>query len=216
MATTPSPPLATAERRVPAGVPAGAAPTATPELGALGLSDRAALVALLSATGVFREAEVAVALELFDEAFGPGGGGGTDPEGYAFVGAFLGDAAAAAAARLANGGLLAGYACWGRTPDTRGTFDLYWLAVDPARQGSGIGAALVREVKRRVAALGGRVLLIEASGRADNAGVRRFYERLDCTAAARVRDFYATGDDRIIYTTRVDGAVSIRGATDDE
>ena len=200
MATLPSPPLATAERRAPNGVPGRAAPGAT-KLGALAEGDRPAVAALLASTGAFRAAEVAVALELFDEAFTPGGGDGADPDGYAFVGTFLG-----------NDRTLAGYACWGRTPDTRGTFDLYWLAVDPARQGAGIGATLVREVKRRIAALGGRLLVIEASGRADNAGVRRFYERLGCTAAATVRDFYAPGDDRIIYTTRADEAASIRGS----
>ena len=40
-------------------------------------------------------------------------------------------------------GKLAGWICWGPTPCTLGTYDLYWMAVDPALQGSGIGTALV-------------------------------------------------------------------------
>ncbi|MBI2796599.1 MAG: GNAT family N-acetyltransferase [Gemmatimonadetes bacterium] len=173
------------------------------ELAPLAPGDRGALAALVAATGVFREAEVAVAVELFDEAFAPGGGGGTDDTGYAFVGAFEGTGAARR---------LTGYACWGRTPGTRGTFDLYWLAVDPARQGTGIGAALVREVEGRVAASGGRLLVIEASGRPEHAGVRRFYERAGSRAAATVTDFYAPDDDRVIYTMRV-GATRAGGTT---
>ena len=164
-------------------------------LGSLMRADRSALATVVAATGAFSEAEVTVALELFDEAFATGGGEGVDSEQYAFVGAF----ASPAERRLL------GYACWGRTPDTPSTYDLYWLAVDPPAQGAGVGAALVREVQRRLAAIGGRLLVIEASGRADTAPARRFYERMGGTAAAVVRDFYGPGDDRITYTMPLHG-----------
>ena len=181
---------------------ASAEASVTLVLGVLEPADRAAVEGVLRATGAFREPEVAVALELFDDAFTAGGGAGRDPEQYAFTGAF-----APAGTRE-----LVGYACWGRTPETRGTYDLYWLAVHPDAQGSGVGSALVADVWERVAAIGGRLLVIEASGRADNAPVRGFYERLCGPPAARVRDFYAAGDDRLTYTMRIHRAATSHGS----
>ena len=201
---TPSPHPVIADRSAPGDL-APHATTAALLLRALQHGDRPALRALLANTQSFSAAELAVALELFDEAFAPGGGEGEDQEQYAFVGAVDG---ASAERRLV------GYACWGRTPATRATFDLYWLAVDPAQQGSGIGAALVHEVERRASAVGGRLMVIEASGRADNAAVRRFYERMGSTAVATVRDFYAPGDDRITYTKRLGATGSTQGSDD--
>jgi len=34
-------------------------------------------------------------------------------------------------------GRLVGWICWGPTPCTLGTYDLYWMAVDPAAQRGG-------------------------------------------------------------------------------
>ncbi len=39
---------------------------------------------------------------------------------------------------------------YGPTPLTLGTFDLYWMAVDPKAQGHGIGKALVRWLEEHV------------------------------------------------------------------
>ena len=47
-------------------------------------------------------------------------------------------------------GRLVGWICWGPTPCTLGTFDLYWMAVDPAAQGAGIGTALIRAMEDRL------------------------------------------------------------------
>jgi ribosomal protein S18 acetylase RimI-like enzyme len=149
---------------------------------ALAPAHRARLGQILAATGVFRDDEVEVALELFDET-------GDD---YAFLGAFT------------AGGGLAGYACYGPTPAADRTFDLYWIAVDPAAQGAGAGTAMLDEVERRLRAQSARLLVVETSSRADYAATRRFYERRGYREAARVRAFYAPADDRIVYTKRLD------------
>jgi GNAT superfamily N-acetyltransferase len=171
---------------------------------------------ILRATGVFNEAEVAVALELFDEVYGTGGARRDaapalalpDPRfpgitahhpDYCFLGAFAHD-----------GGLL-GYACYGPTPATDRTYDLYWIAVDPAAQGSGTGTRLITEVERRVAALNARLLIIETSSRPEYEATRRFYVARAYDEAARVGSFYAPGEDRVIYTKRVQGGEA-RGA----
>ena len=175
--------------------------------GALAPEHRARVGEILGAAGVFRAAEVAVGLELFDCAFGEGGGFGANAEGYAFVGAFVDELSEAGRrtpeGRLKAVGALAGFACWGRTPGCSGTYDLYWLAVDPAVQGAGAGSVLVGEVERRVASEGGRLIVIEVSGSPHSDGARRSYERQAYVPVATVRNFYAPGDDRIIYTKRV-------------
>ena len=72
-------------------------------------------------------------------------------------------------------GRLAGWICWGPTPCTLGTFDLYWMAVDPAMHGAGIGTALVREMEGRLAG-SARLIVVETAGRPDYRPTRAFYE----------------------------------------
>jgi len=148
-------------------------------LGQLRREHRARLSGILVSTGAFSTDEIGVALELFDDA-------GSD---YEFVGAFSEDE-------------LIGYACFGATPATDGTYDLYWLAVDPAAQGRGAGRALVRWVEQELGRRGARLLVVETSSRADYEDTRSFYMRSGYVEAARVKDFYAPSDDRIIFTTR--------------
>jgi ribosomal protein S18 acetylase RimI-like enzyme len=139
---------------------------------------------IVRATGVFSEAEVAVALELFDAR-------GDD---YAFVGAF--DAASS----------LVGYACFGATPSTDRTYDLYWIAVHPTAQRSGAGAALMSEVERQLDDRRARLVVIETSSRDDYAPTRRFYHKRGYQEAARLRDFYGPGDDRVVLSKHLIGS----------
>jgi ribosomal protein S18 acetylase RimI-like enzyme len=162
-------------------------------LGSLRPHDRARVAELLVSTAVFSQEEVDVALQLFDESMRTAGAAGADdahPADYEFTGAFEGER-------------LIGYACAGPTPATEGTFDLYWLAVDAAAQGKGIGTALVREVERGLRDRGARMLLVETSSRPDYSNTRAFYTGCGYTEAARINDFYAPADDRIMLTTRL-------------
>ena len=145
----------------------------------VGRAQRAPLERLTAATGLFRPDEVAIAVELLDEALG-----GDDD--YRFLGAYAGND-------------LVGYACWGPTPGTRGTFDLYWIVVDPERQGQGLGTRLLRAVEDTLTADQGRLVIVETSSRADYAPTRTFYERRGYTQAARLAGYYAPGDDLVIY-----------------
>ena len=151
--------------------------------------------AILTATGAFSTDEISVALELFDLAMTSSDGtatrGADDAlDDYEFVGAFDGDS-------------LLGFACFGPTPSTDGTYDLYWLAVDPAAQGRGVGRAIGDWVATELASRGARLLLAETSSRTEYESARAFYSRNGYTEVARVRDFYAPGDDRILLTTRL-------------
>ena len=151
-------------------------------------ADRARVEAMTRAVGVFRDEEIPVALEVFDLATGADPEGRIDPD-YEHAG-------------VEHQGSLAGWACWGHTPGTLGTFDLYWIVVDPACHGQGLGSALIDEMERRI---GGRarLVLIETSGRADYAATRGFYERHGYRLVATIPGFYAPGDDRVTYGKQV-------------
>ena len=97
-------------------------------------------------------------------------------------------------------GRVAGFACYGPTPLTRGTYDLYWICVARGRRGRGTGRSLLQAVLRGIRRERGRLLSVETSGRPDFASTRAFYERAGLTASARVPGFYAPRDDLVIYT----------------
>ena len=105
---------------------------------------------------------------------------------------------------VAESGLtgICGYACWGPTPLTRGTYDLYWIATDPSAQGQGVGRALMSHVETSVRALGGRLLVAETSSKDSYSGTVSFYRRLGYEEASRIRDFYDRGDDRLVFVKR--------------
>ena len=160
-------------------------------VGTMDRSHRPRVREVLARAAVFRAEEIDVALELFDETFPPTGErrGAVLPD-YVFLGAFTPDDE------------LVGYACYGPTPGTDRTYDLYWIVVDPAAQGAGGGTTLLHEVERRLTELHARMLVVETSSRSDYAAARGFYARQGYAAAARVRGFYAPGDDRVILTKR--------------
>ena len=147
----------------------------------LSATDRDRVEEITRAVGLFREDEIPVALEVFDEAVRSGPR--TDP--YAARGADI-------------DGRLVGWICWGPTPCTLGTYDLYWMAVDSALQGSGVGTALVQEMESSLAGLA-RLIVVETAGRPDYSATRRFYEARGYHAVATIPDFYAPGDDQVVY-----------------
>ena len=145
----------------------------------VGPAHRAPLERLTRAAGLFREDEVAIAVELLDDSLAG------DPA-YRFLGAYEGDE-------------LVGYACWGPVPGTADTYDLYWLVVDPARQCSGVGTRLVAAVEHRLISDGARLVVVETSSLPAYASTRAFYERRGYTRGATVPGYYAPGDDLMIY-----------------
>ncbi len=156
-----------------------------PVLRDLTTADRGRIEEITRAVGVFHEGETAVALEVFD-AMAAG-----SPD-YVALGA-------------EQDGRLAGWICWGPTPCTQGTYDLYWMAVDPALQGSGIGTVLVREMEHRLEGLA-RLVVVETAGRPDYRNTRDFYEARGYRPAATIKDFYAPGDDQVVFVKSLVGS----------
>jgi len=149
-------------------------------------ADRDRLEAITTGTGLFSNDEVTVALEVFDAAVA-----GRDD--YAALGAAAGD-------------VLAGWICWGPTPCTLGTWDCYWIVVDPAHQGEGIGSTLLGEMEQRLAGRA-RLIVAETAGRDEYGPTRAFYERRGYHAQSRIPDFYAPGDDQVVYVKYLAAAV---------
>lgn len=82
---------------------------------------------------------------------------------------------------------------------TDGTWNLLLIAVDPDAHGQGIGSTLLRHVETELAGEDVRILLVETSGVPDFARTRGFYEMLGYDREARIRDYYAAGDDKVIF-----------------
>ena len=136
---------------------------------------------LVAAPRMFNPEEVAIAAELVEETLRRG-----KESGYEFV-------------MATEAGRLAGYACFGRIAGTESSFDLYWIAVDPALQRRGLGQLLLARSEQRVRESGGGTLWVDTAGRADYEPTRRFYTRSGYRIAATLADFYAPGDAKVIF-----------------
>lgn len=143
--------------------------------------DAAAVRAMVAATGFFVPAEVEVAVELVEERLRRG-----VDSGYLFLFAEM-------------AGRPVGYTCYGPIACAVGSYDLYWIVVDPAHQGHGLGRHLVTATEQRIRDAGGRHVYVETSGRPLYLPTRAFYERCGYEVVATLPDFYAPGDDKVVY-----------------
>jgi ribosomal protein S18 acetylase RimI-like enzyme len=145
--------------------------------------DRETVHGILLHTGFFSDLEVTTALELIDEWLTTG-----EVSGYLCY----------VAADPSTDAVL-GYVCVGPAPLTDGTYDLYWIAVDPDIQGRGVGRALLGCAEHEVERRHGRLLLIETSSQEVYQSTVRFYERCGYAQLARIADYYRTGDDKLLF-----------------
>jgi ribosomal protein S18 acetylase RimI-like enzyme len=151
-------------------------------LRALQATDRDELHRILEQTRAFSPAEVKVALELIDYALGRPGQ--TDYHFHCIED---------------GGGKLGGYMCYGEVPLSDRCWDLYWIAVDPAAQGRGLGREMVQRMEDDLRERRARKVFIETGGKASYGATRRFYEKLGYAEIARIPDFFAVGDDKVIF-----------------
>jgi len=95
-----------------------------------------------------------------------------------------------------------GYACYGHTPLTDGTFDLYWIAVDHNMAGKGIGTLLLKAVEDDIRKRNGRMLIIETSSSQEYEKPRQFYCKNNYPLIETIKDFYRTGEHRVTFIKR--------------
>ena len=95
------------------------------------------------------------------------------------------------------------YACFGQTPMTDATFDLYWMVTSSAVRGQGLGARLLTALEQELGERGARNLRVETSSLEGQGGALRFYERCGYRVAGTIADFYRPGDDLITLVKRL-------------
>jgi len=159
-------------------------------------ADAEAVRHLVAATGVFRPDEVAVAVELVEERLAKG----VAASGYHFL---FAERSGGPPATPRDPGPLAGYACFGPIPCTLTSWDLYWIAVDPALHGQGIGRVLMDRAEAAMKAGGGLTVYIETSSRPDYDPTRHFYLACGYRIEHVFADFYAPGDGKVVYVKRL-------------
>jgi len=148
-------------------------------------NDKLAIIDMLKHMPEFKPAEVVVAEEVIDsylcDSFG---------SGYNVLVAELGKS-------------IAGYVCYGPTPLTEGTWDLYWIAVSPELQTKRIGKGLLTSAENAVKKAGGRRIFVETSSLSSYEGARNFYHSNGYVTVCRIADFYSPGDDKLIFQKRL-------------
>ncbi|MDD5306290.1 MAG: GNAT family N-acetyltransferase [Deltaproteobacteria bacterium] len=147
--------------------------------------DRGDVREIVESSGFFHDFEVDVAIELIDDALAKG-----ERSEYLFVFA-------------ERDGRTVGYSCYGEIACTRGSYDLYWIAVREEHRASGIGGRLLAFTEERIAARGGRAIWVETSSKPKYEPTLRFYARAGYEIAAVLKDFYAVGDDKVVFVKRL-------------
>lgn len=151
-------------------------------------ADTPALVALGVATGLFQPAEADLLLRsVLDDVH-------ADRLGEGHLAYVWADDPAAPPA---------GWVYFSPEAKADGVWELWWIGVDPTRQGRGIGDESLRFVEDRVREAGGRLLLISTSSLPLLARTRQFYAKRGYTECGRIPDYYADGDDKVVFAKRV-------------
>jgi ribosomal protein S18 acetylase RimI-like enzyme len=83
---------------------------------------------------------------------------------------------------------------------TDGTWNLLMLWTRKDREGRGHGSALIAKVEQALNDRGARLLIVETSGLDAFAPARAFYSRCGFRQEARISNFFAARDDKLIYT----------------
>jgi ribosomal protein S18 acetylase RimI-like enzyme len=153
-------------------------------------ADRSGVFRILENAGNFTPPEVATALELIDE--------------WLELGEHSGYLTYVLEAQAEDSREVLGYVCFGPTPLTEATYDLYWIAVDKSKHRGGVGKRLLKFTEEEIVRRGGRLLLIETSSQETYGGTIQFYERTGYELVGRVADYYRAGDDKLIFAKRLD------------
>lgn len=148
-------------------------------------ADTPALVALTQDTSVFKPLEIEALHEVLDDYHAS-----NQAEGHRSV-------------TWDKDGDILGFAYYAPAPMTDRTWYLYWIAVTKRTQARGIGTKLLHHVEDDIRRLNGRLFLIETSALPHYELTRRFYLKHDYEETAIIRDFYADGDDLVVFRKKL-------------
>ena len=143
--------------------------------------DPETITTIVTSTGFFRDDEIQVASELAEERLQKGAA-----SGYEFLFAEM-------------AGETVAYCCYGLIPCTIHSYDIYWIATHRDYMKRGIGKYLLQETEKAILFLGGQGIYVETSSKDQYAPTRAFYEKNQYLLQARFANFYAQGDDKLVY-----------------
>ncbi|MBU1340648.1 MAG: GNAT family N-acetyltransferase [Proteobacteria bacterium] len=145
-------------------------------------SDSAFVREILASSHFFYDYELDVAEELVQENLIKG----QEKSGYIFIIA-------------EKSKIPVGFVCYGKTPCTADSFDLYWIGVHQNQKGNGIGKTLMHLLEEDIADLGGKNIWIETSSRPLYEPTRMFYLKTGYEMIAQLPNFYGKNDDKLIF-----------------
>ena len=145
------------------------------------LADVETVRQLIDETKMFSPEEVRIAAELVEDRLAKGAA-----SDYRFLFA-------------EQPGRMIGYTCYGRIDGTQTSYDLYWIGVEKAQQGIGLGAEVLKRTEALIAGLGGKRIYVDTSTSEPYVPTRRFYARNGYTLRASLPDFYKPGDGKAIF-----------------
>jgi len=148
-------------------------------------NDKAAVMQLLRNTPEFKPNEIVIAEEVIDTYLHSPANSGY----YAKIAVMDSE--------------IIGYICFGPTPLTEGTWDIYWNAVSQNNQRTGIGKALLSYAEKQIKKARGRIILIETSSTINYEKSRRFHISQGYKLVSQIKDFYAVGDDKLIFRKNI-------------
>ncbi len=147
--------------------------------------DSQAILALATGTGVFKPHEIQALDEVLSD--------------YHATNRGLGHASVT----FEDRGQVLGFAYYAPAAMTDRTWYLYWIAVTKQTQARGIGGKLLVHAEDHIRREHGRILLIETSSLPHYEPTRKFYLKHDYRQAAVIADFYADGDNLVVFSKRL-------------
>jgi len=144
-------------------------------------NDTPVLVRLAQETGVFKPHEMTALEEVLDDYHA-----GNHADGHRSV-------------TYEKDGHVIGFAYYAPAEMTDRTWYLWWIAVHKGTQAKGVGGGLLRHVEEDIRKHQGRVLFIETSSLPHYELTRRFYLKHHYDQEAILRDYYADGDDMVVF-----------------
>ena len=148
-------------------------------------TDTPALLSLTESTGVFKKHEVQALQEVLEEYH-------ASNRGYGHV-----------AVVDEREGHVVGYAYYAPASMTDRSWSLYWIAVTKQTQARGVGSGLLKHAEDDIRKKNGRVLFIETSSLPHYDLTRRFYLKQGYEVTGQLRDYYADGDDMVVFRKRL-------------
>ncbi len=99
---------------------------------------------------------------------------------------------------------IAGYICFGQTPLTEATWDIYWLVTSPKFRRQGIGRTLLKSAEDEIIKANGKMIVVETSSKPEYDKAKSLYRSFGYQLTCQITDFYASGDDKVIMVKRLD------------